>query len=315
MALYWSTSRRAAGLETAAGVRCGSPPGWRRWPAAGRRAGRGTAARAALDIGDGDAQVAVLRQGQVDHALQRGIAGRRRARPGRAAAAALGWSAAWGQACGDRQRPGARSAGASVVQADRAAAASRTAAKGQRAHLSRPRWRRRGAGRFGAALAGLAAEQLLHQHEEHRHEEDRRGRSPASMPPITPVPMAFWLPEPAPLAMASGSTPRMKASEVIRIGRSADAHGLAASPRSGSCPRFCSVLGELDDQDRVLGRQADGGEQADLEVDVVGQAAQRGREHRAERRRAARPASPRAGSTSSRRAPRGSRKTTSSERA
>ena len=40
-----------------------------------------------------------------------------------------------------------------------------------------------------------------------------------SMPPITPVPMAFWLPEPAPEEIARGTTPRMKASEVIRMGR------------------------------------------------------------------------------------------------
>ena len=39
------------------------------------------------------------------------------------------------------------------------------------------------------------------------------------MPPSTPVPIAFWLPEPAPVLVASGSTPRPKASEVIRIGR------------------------------------------------------------------------------------------------
>ena len=39
------------------------------------------------------------------------------------------------------------------------------------------------------------------------------------MPPITPVPMARWAPELAPVAMASGSTPRMNANDVIRIGR------------------------------------------------------------------------------------------------
>jgi hypothetical protein len=39
------------------------------------------------------------------------------------------------------------------------------------------------------------------------------------MPPITPVPMARWLAEPAPLASASGNTPRMKAIEVITMGR------------------------------------------------------------------------------------------------
>ena len=42
---------------------------------------------------------------------------------------------------------------------------------------------------------------------------------PTIMPPSTPVPMARCAPEPAPVASASGSTPRPKASEVIRIGR------------------------------------------------------------------------------------------------
>ena len=41
-------------------------------------------------------------------------------------------------------------------------------------------------------------------------------------------------------------------------------------------------LGEFHDQDRVLRRQADGGEQADLEVDVVGQPAAGGGDDRAE---------------------------------
>ena len=39
------------------------------------------------------------------------------------------------------------------------------------------------------------------------------------IPPITPVPIARWLAEPAPDETTSGSTPRMKAIEVIRIGR------------------------------------------------------------------------------------------------
>src|SRR5690606_14131750 len=41
----------------------------------------------------------------------------------------------------------------------------------------------------------------------------------ASMPPSTPRPTAFWLAAPAPLAITRGTTPRMKANEVIRIGR------------------------------------------------------------------------------------------------
>ena len=41
---------------------------------------------------------------------------------------------------------------------------------------------------------------------------------PVSMPPITPVPMARWLAEPAPLARASGNTPMVKASDVMTMG-------------------------------------------------------------------------------------------------
>ena len=39
------------------------------------------------------------------------------------------------------------------------------------------------------------------------------------MPPATPVPMSCRLAEPAPVLNASGDTPRMNASDVIRIGR------------------------------------------------------------------------------------------------
>ena len=40
------------------------------------------------------------------------------------------------------------------------------------------------------------------------------------MPPITPVPIARRLFAPGPVAMASGTQPRMKANEVITIARS-----------------------------------------------------------------------------------------------
>ena len=40
-----------------------------------------------------------------------------------------------------------------------------------------------------------------------------------SMPPITAVPIATRLFAPAPVAIASGNTPKMKAKLVIRIGR------------------------------------------------------------------------------------------------
>jgi hypothetical protein len=80
--------------------------------------------------------------------------------------------------------------------------------------------------------------------------------------------------------IASGSTPKTKARLVIRIGRS----------RSGGFDRGVEgahalahpLLGELDDQDRVLRRHADRGDQADLQVDVVVEAGQPRREQRAD---------------------------------
>ena len=46
------------------------------------------------------------------------------------------------------------------------------------------------------------------------------------MPPITPVPVEWRAPAPAPVEIANGSTPKMNASDVIRIGRK---RSLAAS--------------------------------------------------------------------------------------
>ena len=84
-----------------------------------------------------------------------------------------------------------------------------------------------------------------------------------SMPPATAVPTEFRASRPAPLANTSGSTPRMKASEVIRIGRS---RSLEASIAASTTPQPArsQLFRELHDQDRVLGRQADQHQQADL---------------------------------------------------
>ena len=103
----------------------------------------------------------------------------------------------------------------------------------------------------------------------------------ASIPPITPVPTDWRAPAPAPVEIASGSTPRMKASEVIRIGRN---RSRAASSAAAEVDMPCAVLEhrELDDQDRVLGGEPEQRHQADLEVDVVGEAAQPDGRHRAE---------------------------------
>ncbi len=97
------------------------------------------------------------------------------------------------------------------------------------------------------------------------------------MPPMTPVPMARRLLAPAPVAMASGTQPRMKASEVMTIGRSRSrAASMAASAAVMPCAHVLG--GELDDQDGVLGRQPDQGHQADLEIDVVFQPAEPGQQ-------------------------------------
>ena len=75
----------------------------------------------------------------------------------------------------------------------------------------------------------------------------------------------------------------MNASDVIRIGRSRiRAASIAAS--TIDMPALAQLLGELDDQDRVLRRQADQHDQADLAVDVVGEAARPLRAERAEHR-------------------------------
>ena len=122
---------------------------------------------------------------------------------------------------------------------------------------------------------------------------------PVIMPPITPVPMARWLAEPAPLAMHQrqhaedeghrGHDDRAEA-QVRRLQRRFD-HALALR---------LQVLGELDDQDRVLRRQADDGDQADLEVHVVRHSRAAASPAARPARPAAPPGSPPAGSTSSR---------------
>ncbi len=124
------------------------------------------------------------------------------------------------------------------------------------------------------------------------------------MPPITPVPIACRAFAPAPVEMASGSH-----AEDERERRHQDRP--QAEPRrvdDGVAERAALLLlgdRELDDQDRVLGRQANDGDQADLEdrCRSAGRAATRPGSRRA--RRAARRAARRPESTSSRRARRG----------
>ena len=65
-----------------------------------------------------------------------------------------------------------------------------------------------------------------------------------SMPQKTAVPMTFCAPAPAPLASMSGTTPRMKANAVIRMGRkrrrAASSAASCADLPSFSCLTFAT---------------------------------------------------------------------------
>ena len=64
----------------------------------------------------------------------------------------------------------------------------------------------------------------------------------ATIPPATAVPTEFRAAAPAPVASASGKTPRMNANDVIRIGLSRmRADSTAASTIDSPFPRSCSA--------------------------------------------------------------------------
>ena len=87
------------------------------------------------------------------------------------------------------------------------------------------------------------------------------------MPLKTATPSARRISAPAPWAITSGTTPRMKAKEVIKIGRSRKRQASrVASPARHA--RFLLLLGELDDEDRILAGQAHQDHEADLREDV-----------------------------------------------
>ena len=64
----------------------------------------------------------------------------------------------------------------------------------------------------------------------------------ASMPPITVLPITWREIAPAPEAMASGTQPRMKANEVIRIGRRRRRAPSSVASISDSLPFSASIL-------------------------------------------------------------------------
>ena len=88
------------------------------------------------------------------------------------------------------------------------------------------------------------------------------------MPENTAMPITLRASAPAPDAVSSGTTPRMNANAVIRIGRKRSFAADSAASTSG-LPGVVLHLGELDDQDRVLRGEADQHDQADLREHVV----------------------------------------------
>ena len=92
------------------------------------------------------------------------------------------------------------------------------------------------------------------------------------MPLNTAMPIERRAAAPAPVARTSGSTPRMKANEVMRIGPEPQPRRLdrRLDDRLALGPLLAGVF---DDQDRVLAAERDEQDEADLGVEVVGGAA------------------------------------------
>ncbi len=97
----------------------------------------------------------------------------------------------------------------------------------------------------------------------------------ARIPPMTPVPMEWRLLAEAPVAMASGTHAEHEGEGGHDDGPQPQPGRLRRGVEQGHALLAVQLDGELDDQDGVLGRQPDQGQQPDLEVDVVVDAAQR----------------------------------------
>ncbi len=122
------------------------------------------------------------------------------------------------------------------------------------------------------------------------------------IPPITPVPTACWLPEPA----RGAGRHRQHAEDERQRGHQDGAQALTASRQRGAeqiLALLVELIGELDDQNGVFRRQADHRQQTHLEVHVILQPAHPGRQqganhpqrhhqHHRERHRPARTAPP-----------------------
>jgi hypothetical protein len=81
------------------------------------------------------------------------------------------------------------------------------------------------------------------------------------MPENTVMPIDLRALAPAPVASISGTRPRMKANDVIRMGRRRERAASTADSSSG-LPSVMQLQPDLDDQDGVFRRQRDQQDQA-----------------------------------------------------
>ncbi len=103
-----------------------------------------------------------------------------------------------------------------------------------------------------------------------------------AIPPKTAVPSATRLAAPAPVAKSSGMHPRMNEKRGHQDRSESQPARPAWPPRTALLPSWRNWLAELDDQDRVLGRQSDQQHESDLGVDVVVETAGQGQDRSAE---------------------------------
>ena len=87
------------------------------------------------------------------------------------------------------------------------------------------------------------------------------------MPAKTAVPSVRRISAPAPCEITSGNTPRMKANEVMMIGRNRTRGGFHGGVEQRR-PFLLPVAGKFDDQNRVLARQSDQHDEADLHENI-----------------------------------------------
>ena len=88
------------------------------------------------------------------------------------------------------------------------------------------------------------------------------------MPLNTVMPMDWRAAAPAPLATTRGTTPRMNANEVMRIGRKRRREPSSAASIIPS-PSRRSFLRDLDDENSVLGRERNQKHETNLNIDIV----------------------------------------------